>query len=125
VRSKDYQLSCAESQGMAEVMTSKKKREKVVAEITASHLIKLMEEQGQFLNPQQACAFLNEGDRAYMLWKQMMQAGESYIKSELARLSPPVLRDQNPVPSPKRETWGLRTARYLASFTSLIKGKTV
>jgi len=65
----------------------KKKREKVVAEITAAHLIKLMQEHGRLLDQQQAFAFLNEGDRAYMLWKQMMHAGESYIKSVLARTS--------------------------------------
>jgi len=64
-------------------MKPKRKREKVVAEITAGHLIKLMQEQGRFVDQQQAFAFLNEGDRAYIMWKRMMQAGERYIKSVL------------------------------------------
>ncbi len=70
---------------MPEPMLLKRRREKVVAEITASHLIKLMQEHGRFLDQQQAFAFLNEGDRAYIMWKQMMQAGESYIKSALVQ----------------------------------------
>jgi hypothetical protein len=72
---------------MTELIMPKKKREKVIAEITATHLIKLMEEQGRLLNLQQASAFLNEGDRAYTMWMQMMNAGESYIRSVLARTS--------------------------------------
>lgn len=63
----------------------KKKREKVVAEITAAHLIRLCQEQGGFLDQQQAINFLNEGERAYVMWKQMMYAGEDYIKSALAQ----------------------------------------
>lgn len=66
-------------------MTSKKKREKVVAEITATYLMQLMQEQGRPLDQQQAVNFLNEGDRAYIMWKQMMYAGENYIKSVLAQ----------------------------------------
>jgi len=68
-------------------MKPKKSREKVVAEITATHLRMLMQEQGKFLDLQQALAFLNEGDRAYIMWKQMMYAGENYIKSVLAQTS--------------------------------------
>ena len=70
-------------------MRPKKKREKVVAEITTTHLIQLMQEQGRFLDQQQAVNFLNEGDRAYVMWKQMMYAGEDYIKSVLAQTSQP------------------------------------
>jgi len=66
-------------------MILKQKRERVVAEITATHLMMLLREQGRFLDQQQAVAFLNEGDRAYILWKQMMYAGESYIKSVLVQ----------------------------------------
>ncbi|HVN20070.1 MAG TPA: hypothetical protein VMT53_27590 [Terriglobales bacterium] len=61
------------------------KRERVVAEITAAHLVMLLQEQGRTLDQQQAVAFLNEGDRAYIMWKQMMYAGESYIKSVLVQ----------------------------------------
>ena len=65
-------------------MMPRKKREKVVAEITATHLMRLMQEQGRVLDPQQAVSFFNDGDRAYIMWMQMMYAGENYIKSVLA-----------------------------------------
>jgi len=68
-------------------MNPRKKREKVVAEITATHLRMLMQEQGRFLDQQQALAFLNEGDRAYIMWMQMMIAGENYVKSVLTQNS--------------------------------------
>ncbi len=69
-----------------ELMKPRKTREKVIAEITATHLRMLMQEQGKFLDQQQALAFLNEGDRAYIMWKQMMTAGENYIKSVLTQI---------------------------------------
>ena len=68
-------------------MTEKRKREKVVAEITTAHLIQLMEQQGRSLDRQQAVNFLNEDGRAYLMWKQMMYAGENYIKDVLAQNS--------------------------------------
>ena len=68
-------------------MTSRKRREKVVAEITATYLIKVMQKEGRVLDEQQALAFLNEGSRAYIMWKQMMYAGETYIKAVLAQSS--------------------------------------
>jgi len=68
-------------------MTSKKRREKVVAAITATYLIKVMQKEGRVLDQQQALAFLNEGSRAYIMWKQMMYAGETYIKAALAQSS--------------------------------------
>lgn len=33
--------------------------------------------------------FFNEDGRAYGMWKEMMYAGENYIKSELAQPSQP------------------------------------
>ena len=69
-------------------MTQKKKREKVVAEITTAHLIALMQEQGRSLDRQQAVNFLNEEGRAYLMWKQMMHAGENYIKDVLEQAPP-------------------------------------
>jgi hypothetical protein len=69
-------------------MTQKKKREKVVAEITTAHLIALMQEQGRSLDRQQAVNFLNEEGRAYLMWKQMMHAGENYIKGVLEQVPP-------------------------------------
>jgi hypothetical protein len=68
-------------------MREKKKREKVVAEITTAHLIQLMQEQGKSLDRQQAVSLLNEDGRAYLMWKQMMYAGENYIKDVLAQNS--------------------------------------
>jgi len=74
-------------------MPLRKRRRKVVAEITTDHLIKLMLEQGSVLDPQQAVNFLNEEGRAYVMWKLMMYAAESYIKSVLG---------ENPQPGPNR-----------------------
>ena len=64
-------------------MTEKKKREKVVAEITTFHLTQLVQGLGRPLSRAEAIAFLNEGSRAYEMWKHMMQAGEAYIKETL------------------------------------------
>ncbi len=64
-------------------MTEKKKREKVVAEITLAHLTEFADELGRAMNPQDAIAFLNPDGHAYNMWKRMMQAGEEYIKSAL------------------------------------------
>jgi len=77
----------------------KQKRERVVAEITATHLMMLMQEQGRFLGQQQAVAFLNEGDRAYIMWKQMMYAGENYIKSALLQAAQSSVDMSNSVPT--------------------------
>lgn len=66
-----------------ELMTEKKKREKVVAELTLAHLMQLAEEAGQPLSQEEAIAFLNQDGRAYAMWKHMMQAGEEYFKSTL------------------------------------------
>lgn len=74
-------------------MTGKKKRDKVVAEITLAHLIQLALENGHSLTQEEAIAFLNQDGRAYAMWKHMMQAGEEYIKSSLKRSS----RDPLPV----------------------------
>ena len=64
-------------------MPEKKKREKVVAEITLTHLTELAEELGCGMTREEAVAFLNQKGRAYDMWKQMMHAGEAYIKSAL------------------------------------------
>lgn len=68
-------------------MTQKRKREKVVAEITLAHLMQLARENGHSLTQEEAIAFLNQDGRAYAMWKHMMQAGEEYIKSSLKRSS--------------------------------------
>ena len=60
-----------------------RKRERVVAEITAAHLTQFVQELGQSLSHDEAIAFLNQDGRAYDMWKHMMHAGEAYIKTAL------------------------------------------
>ena len=71
-------------------MSEKKKRDKVVAEITLAHLTQLARELGRNLTDEEAVAFLNRDGRAYAMWKHMMHAGEEYIKAALdqSRRSP-------------------------------------
>ena len=66
-------------------MTEKKDRERVIAEITLSHLIRLGNEQGCPVSRQQALAFLNQEGRAFEMWKHMMQAAEHFIAGSLFR----------------------------------------
>ena len=66
-------------------MTEKRKREKVVAEITIAHLTQFAHDIGCGLNPEEATAFLNQEGRAYAMWKEMMHAGEEYIKKALQK----------------------------------------
>ncbi|HZQ68015.1 MAG TPA: hypothetical protein VFA68_05795 [Terriglobales bacterium] len=71
-------------------MTEKKKREKVTAEITLAHLVEFAQEAGMSLNREEAVAFFNQNGRAYAMWKQMMQAGEEYIKETLKQECGPI-----------------------------------
>ena len=64
-------------------MPDRKPREKVVAEITLPYLTQVAAGIGQELSREDAIAFLNQEGRAYAMWKQMMRAGEEYIKSTL------------------------------------------
>ena len=64
-------------------MTDKKDRERVIAEITLSHLIRLGNEQGCPVSREQALAFLNQEGRAFEMWKHMMQAAEEFIAGSL------------------------------------------
>ena len=66
-------------------MTEKKDRERAIAEITLSHLIRLGNEQGCPVSRQQALAFLNQEGRAFEMWKHMMQAAEHFIADSLFR----------------------------------------
>ena len=66
-------------------MTDKKKREKVVAEITAAHLAHFASDAGAPMTQEEAIAFLNHDGRAYAMWKHMMQAGEDYIRTTVQR----------------------------------------
>lgn len=64
-------------------MTEKKKREKVVAEISVTHLIQFARELGEHMSREEAIAFLNRDGRAYGMWQQMMHAAEDYVKRHL------------------------------------------
>jgi hypothetical protein len=64
-------------------MTDKKDRERVIAEITFSYLMRLGSEQGCPVSREQALAFLNQEGRAFEMWKHMMQAAEDFIAGSL------------------------------------------
>ena len=68
-------------------MTEKKKREKVVAEVTSTHVAEIAAETGLTLSSEEVLAFLNYEGRAYEMWKRMMQAGEEYITATLQKES--------------------------------------
>jgi hypothetical protein len=68
-------------------MIEKKDRERVIAEITLSHLIRLGNERGCPVSRQQALAFLNQEGRAFEMWKHMMQAAEEFIAGSLLQHS--------------------------------------
>ena len=68
-------------------MTEKKDRERVIAEITLSHLIRLGNEQGCPVSREQALAFLNHEGRAFEMWKRMMQAAEEFVAGSLLQHS--------------------------------------
>jgi tRNA nucleotidyltransferase (CCA-adding enzyme) len=76
------------------IMTEKKKREKVVAEITAAHLAHFASDVGTPMTQEEAIAFLNRDGRAYAMWKHMMQAGEDYIRTMVQRERTAILRMQ-------------------------------
>lgn len=60
-----------------------KKRNRVTAEITLSHVMRLAQENGCRVSHEQAVAFLNQEGRAYEMWKQMMNAGVEFILCDL------------------------------------------
>jgi hypothetical protein len=68
-------------------MSEKKDRERVIAEITLSHLMRLGNEQGCPVSREQALSFLNQEERAFEMWKHMMQAAEDFIAASLLRHS--------------------------------------
>lgn len=59
-------------------------REKVTAEITVAHVLQLAKEMGTNMSAAEAATFLNEQGRAQAVWTHMMQAGEEFLKSNLA-----------------------------------------
>jgi hypothetical protein len=64
-------------------MRETRSRDKVVAEITLGHLHHLASELAVPLTQEQAINFLNQEGHAYAMWKQMMEAGERYIRANL------------------------------------------
>jgi len=68
-------------------VSEKKNRERVIAEITLSHLMRLGNEQGCHVSRGQALAFLNQEGRAFEMWKHMMKAAEEFIACSLLRHS--------------------------------------
>ncbi len=68
-------------------MSEKKDRERVNAEITLSHLMRLGSEQGCPVSREEALSFLNQEGRAFEMWKLMMRAAEDFIASSLLRHS--------------------------------------
>lgn len=60
-------------------------REKVTAEITVAHMLQFARELGTNMSAAELAAFLNQNGRAQSVWTHMMQAGEEYIKSSLAK----------------------------------------
>lgn len=59
-------------------------REKVAAEVTVTHLQQFAREMGIKMNAADAAVFLNEKGRAQAVWTYMMQAGEEFLKANLA-----------------------------------------
>jgi hypothetical protein len=66
-------------------MSEKKDRERVTAEITLSHLMRLGDELGRPVSREHALAFLNQEGRAFEMWKHMLQAAEDFIACSLLR----------------------------------------
>jgi hypothetical protein len=59
-------------------------REKVAAEVTVVHVQQFAREMGIKMNAADAAVFLNEKGRAQAVWTYMMQAGEEFMKANLA-----------------------------------------
>ena len=64
-------------------MTKKRNRDKVIAEITVSHLMRLAIENGSPVNREQALVFFNREGRTQEMWKHMMQAGFGFYRMQL------------------------------------------
>ena len=64
-------------------MTKKRNRDRVIAEITLFHLMRLANEQGCSVSHERVMAFLNEEERAQAMWNHMMQAGLEFVAFNL------------------------------------------
>ena len=63
-------------------MRQKRNRDRVTAEITLFHLMRLASERGRSVSREQAMAFLNQ-ECAQQMWQNMMQAGMDFIACSL------------------------------------------
>ena len=61
----------------------KRDRERVLAEITLSYLMRLAIEQGCPVSREQALEFLNEEGRAYEMWKSHDAGGGGFYRTQL------------------------------------------
>ena len=59
-------------------------REKVTAEVAVAHVQQFAKEMGIKMSAADAAVFLNEKGRAQAVWTYMMQAGEEFLKANLA-----------------------------------------
>ena len=64
-------------------MRQKRNRDRVMAEITPFHLMRLASERGSSLSREQAIALLNQ-ECAQRMWQHMMQAGLDFIACTLS-----------------------------------------
>ena len=64
-------------------MTKKRNRDRVIAEVTLFHLMRLATEQGCSVSHERMMAFLNEEERAQEMWNHMMQAGLEFVACNL------------------------------------------
>lgn len=80
-------IPCSDKRVGAKAMSKKKDRERVIAEITLSHLMRLENKEGCPVSREQALAFLNQEGQAFEMWKHMMQAAENFIACSLLRHS--------------------------------------
>ena len=69
-------------------MIQKTTRNKVTAEISLCHLMRLANEGGWPLSQERALAFMNEDGHAFEMWKHMMHAAEDFIAHSLRRQIP-------------------------------------
>ena len=76
-------------------MTPKRNRDRVTAEITPFHLIRLASERGRTVSREQAMAFLNQ-ECAQQMWQHMMQAGLDFIAYSLLGNTPAAKDVQSP-----------------------------
>jgi hypothetical protein len=63
-------------------MTPKRNRDRVRAEITPVHLMRMASERGRSVSREQAVALLNQAC-AQQMWQHMMQAGLDFIACSL------------------------------------------